>query len=136
MAVIDPSTVKLGDTVRFNTISPHDTVKWAGVVKAICDYNVARLFEDIDTYYYDVKKSSQELGAKESLKYLVLDVDENGTGVTTTRVFAVEWINLSTFEIISENTYVDLRIYDIPESKVSDIVRLIQSAGYIAEKII
>ena len=136
MSVVSPDTIKIGDTVRFNTISPHDTFKWCGVVRGIVGYEVARTLEDIDSYYNDVKRVHRDISAKESMKYLLLAIDENNTGTPKIRVFAVEWINTSTFEIVSENTHTDIRIYDIPESKLGDIVNMIRSAGYVAEKII
>lgn len=115
MAIEDVNTLTKDQTIRFRTLSPHDNVLWVGKIVAICDYNVARKFQDIDTYYQDVLKVVPSMGARESLTYLILLVSENGA-VATERVFALDWINAATLEVVMENTYVDIRVYDINQS--------------------
>lgn len=134
MPVENPSDLKVGETIRFKTLSPHDNVLWTGKISSLCDYDVAKTFQDVDTYYWDVKKVNPELGTKEALHYFLLKVLENELQATT-RVFALEWIDPSTLERIMENTYKDVRIYDIDSSKVEDILNLIKSHGYTCQQI-
>ena len=129
MAIEDVNTLKKDQTVRFRTLSPHDNVLWVGKIVAICDYDVARKFQDIDTYYQDVLKVKSSMDTKESLTYLILRVSENKT-TATDRVFALDWIDAATLEVVMENTYVDIRVYDINATKAEDVMAAISAMGY------
>ena len=130
MALIDPSKLAIGDTVRFKTKAPHDNVMWYGIVNGTVSYDIARQIEDVDTYYDEVKKEFPELDAKETLSYLVLKTTEND--VTVTRAVALPLIDQSTLTKVAENTYTTIRIYDLDSSKVNDVIEAIKSMGYTA----
>lgn len=131
MAVEDPNSLKIGDTIRFKTLNPHDNLVWTGTIAAICDYTAACHFENPDAYYQDVIRANgdRNIGAKETLKYLVLNVSENTTTVTN-RVFALEYIDKSTLELVQENTHAVFRVYGIDTSKANDILTYISALGY------
>lgn len=132
MALVDPNSITNGQTIRFKSISTHDNVIWTGKVVGIVNYDIARSIEDIDTYYLDVKKYNADLKAKEALTYLVLHVAENET-TTVTRVFATAWIDEGSLEIVEENTYVTIKVYDVNSDRAKDILTAIQDLGYVAE---
>lgn len=134
MAVVETTSINVGDVIRFKTVSPYDNVVWTGKVTAICDYDVARQFDDVDSYYQDIKRAGYSIAAKESLKYFILKISVSDTS-STIAVAAAEWIDESTLQIVQENGYTDIRIYDIDESKAKDILTYIQTAypGYVAE---
>lgn len=132
MAIIDPNNIKVGQTVRFKTLNPHDNIAHAGKVTSICDYTVASRFEDVDVYYQEVKRVLPDLGDKETLTYWLMDVSENGSAAVT-RVFAIEIIDVATLEIIEENTHTDIRVYDIDSSKAQDVLSAIKKLGYVCE---
>lgn len=127
--------VKVGDTIRFKTTSPHDNVVWTGVVTAICNYDVARQFDDIDSYYQDIKRANYSIANKETLSYILLKIKLSDSNATKVAVVAKEWIDESTLEYVNSNTHTDIRIYNIDPSKAEDIVSYIKAAypGYIAE---
>lgn len=131
-AVVDPSTLTIGQTIRFKSISVHDNVYWNGTIVGKVTYEIARAIEDIDTYYLDVKKYNADLAAKESLTYLVLQVKENETNVVT-RVFAVEWMDLATLEVVDVDSSTTIKIYDVTDSIAKEILGTIQAMGYSAE---
>lgn len=132
MAIEDPSSIQVGETIRFKTLSPHDNVIWTGKVSSICDYKIARTFQDVDTYYWDVKKVHPTMDTKEVLRYILLEVLENDNS-TVTRVFALEWIDVSTLERVKENTYRDFRVFDIDDSKAQDVLVMLKSHGYVVQ---
>lgn len=133
MAITDPNTLRIGQTIRFKTMNPHDNFYWTGKIAAICDYESARLEEDVDTYYNEIRRSMAEpLPSKENLTYLKLRVTEYDSKVVT-RVFAVEYIDVGTLELVEVNTYRLLRVYDINDSKLQDVVSTIQSLGYVVD---
>lgn len=133
MAVNSLDMITVGRTVRFKTVSPHDNVHWTGVVKAICDYQMASLYTDIDAYYADVQRTVRNLANKENLTYFIITVADEAE--TAHRAFAMEWVDLSTLEFIAENTYVDFRVYDVDTSKAKDILYDLTSKGYTVDMI-
>ena len=131
-AIVDPNTLTVGQTIRFKSISVHDNVYWSGTICGRVTYDIARAIEDVDTYYLDVKKHNPDLASKESLTYLVLRVKENNTQVVT-RVFAVEWMDLATLEIVDTDASVTIKVYDVTDSIAKEILGTIQAMGYNAE---
>lgn len=131
-AIVDPNTLTVGQTIRFKSISVHDNVYWSGTICGRVTYDIARAIEDVDTYYLDVKKHNPDLASKESLTYLVLRVKENDTHVVT-RVFAVEWMDLATLEIVDTDASVTIKVYDVTDAIAKEILGAIQDMGYKAE---
>ena len=129
MAIVDPNTLKIGDTIRFKTINPHDNIYHTGKIRSICDYEMARLIDDIDVYYQEVIKYYPTLDDKTTLTYLAVNISENDT-VTTTRVFALDMIDQSTLEKVEVNTHTDIRVYDIDSTKAEDVLDAIRALGY------
>lgn len=131
-AIVDPNTLTVGQTIRFKSISVHDNVYWSGTICGRVTYDIARAIEDVDTYYLDVKKHNPDLASKESLTYLVLRVKENDTHLVT-RVFAVEWMDLATLEIVDTDASVNIKVYDVTDAVAKEILGAIQDMGYKAE---
>lgn len=133
MAVITTDQIQINDIIRFKTLSPHDNVLWSGEVLSLCDYEVASLFgTDIVAYYQDVSKYVEDLPSKESLNYFVLKV-ASSEAISERRVFALEWIDISTLERVDEYTYTDFRVYDISDDKLADVKGVINSLGYVVD---
>lgn len=134
MPIVETSSINVGDVIRFKTKSPYDNVVWTGKVTAISNYDVAKQFDDIDSYYQDIKRAGFSIAAKESLKYFILKIAISDTA-SKVAVVAAEWIDESTLQFVQENGYTDIRIYDIDENKARDILGYIKTAypGYIAE---
>ena len=129
MSLTDPNLLRVGDVIRFKTVNPHDNIYHTGKIRAVCDYDTAKLFDDVDTYYQEVLRYVPTLGDKQILTYLALYISENQTSGST-KVFAIEVIDKVTLELVEENTYTDFRVYDIDESKAKDVLDAIRTLGY------
>lgn len=134
MSITTIAGLTLGSTVRFRTKSPHDNVLWSGRVSSICDYDTARQFSDVDSTYAEVRNVEPTLPAKEKLVYFILLVQEDTADPTivTRRVFASEWVDQGSFEVVNENTYTDIRVYDVDANSVDNIITLLKAHGYIS----
>ena len=136
MSVEDISKLAVGDRIRFKTKAVHDNVYWSGTVTAICGYDVARQFggQNLDIYYRDVKRIDSTLRPAENLTYFILKTTL-ADGTNTSEVFAVEWVDISTFEYVESTRYRDIRIYGIDNSKIKDVLGSIQELypDYVAE---
>lgn len=136
MSVEDISKLAVGDRIRFKTKAVHDNVYWSGTVTAICGYDVARQFggQNLDIYYQDVKRIDSTLRPAENLTYFILKTTL-ADGTNASEVFAVEWVDISTFEYVESTGYRDIRIYGVDGSKINDILGTIQELypDYVAE---
>lgn len=134
MAIENPNDIELNQVVRFKTLNPHDNVYHTGKVIAICGYELARMSDDIDVYYEEVARVLPTIGDKTTLTYWILAIAENDT-VETRRAFAFEMIDKATLEVVEENTYTDIRVYDIDANKLNDVLGAIRALGYVCNKI-
>ena len=136
MSVEDITKLAVGDRIRFKTKAVHDNVYWSGTVTAICGYDDARQFggQNLDIYYQDVKRIDSTLRPAENLTYFILKTTL-ADGTNTSEVFAVEWVDISTFEYVESTRYRDIRIYGIDNSKIKDVLGSIQELypDYVAE---
>lgn len=134
MAMVDPTTLTIGQTIRFKSISAHDNVFWSGTVEAICRYSAVTLTEDVVPYYREVAKLHPELPVLEKLTFLQLSLLENYES-TRTRFFAREWIDPSSLEIVDVSSSFDIRVYDTPPEQLATILELLRSHGYTAQSV-
>lgn len=132
MAAFSLDDITIGQTIRFKTISPHDNNYWYAKVIGITTYAVARTIADVDSYYLDVKKYYPTIGAKEKLTYLILESQESDS-VVATRVHAKEWIDTSTLEQVSENTYTLFKVYDLTEETANEVLTSLKAMGLTCE---
>ncbi len=117
--------LSVGDTIRFKFIINDDFVYWIRTIQAVCKHKAAKAFSDVDAYYLDIKKTNSSLPVKEALTYLVLDVIENDGSITSTRAFAIEWMDPSTLELVEEDSYSDIRIYNVSDAIKAEIIKYI-----------
>lgn len=132
MAIIDPSTLTIDQTIRFKSLSSHDNLLWSGTIEAICRYSAVTLLEDVIPYYKEIVKTHPELPVLEKLTFLQLSLLENYEQKRT-RFFAREWIDPSTLEIVEVATSFKIRIYDTPTAQQATILQLLRSHGFTAQ---
>ena len=131
MAIVDPTTLKLKDHIKFKSISSKDTTAWSGEITSFCTYKDALLREDILPYYREVKKEFVNLAPIEELTFIVLRITENGT-TSTFRVMALEYIDKTS--LVRNDPYTDLvfTVYGTPATEVKTIITLLAAHGYTA----
>jgi len=126
------SDMKIDDTVIFRSKNSNDNVVWRGKVLGFLKYNLAKSYQDILSYYTATKRTNPELANIELLEYFVIQLTDVQAGSTTTRVFAKEWIEDGSFQILDEANVVIIKIYDITEAQGNDIVNSLKVQGYYA----
>lgn len=135
MATIPASSLTQGMNVTFKTRNPHDNVVWTGKIIAVCTYDVAKMFTDVDSYHQQVARADVEtnFGDVTTNSYVVLQ-SQDSQGAIIKQAFATVWIDESTLSVVDVNAYVDIRIYSISESKASDIATYITDQyGYVTK---
>lgn len=134
MPVVDPSTLTIGQVVRFKSISSHDNVLWAGTILSICLYDAVIDTEDVVPYYREVCKTHPELPTLQKLTFLQLALLENYEQ-RRSRFFAREWIDPSTLQIVEVANTIDFRVYDTTQEQTATILELLRSHGYTVSQI-
>lgn len=128
--VVEPmhtSQLKVGDIVSFNTLNPRDTNVWSGKIKSICDYSIAKSFDDVDAYHHEVLKNSPNLKDLDETNFIIMESDsENGKKT----VFALSWINEATLKRVGLEKEMKLLVFYNDDSEVSSILSLLRDSGF------
>lgn len=129
--MISVNDIEIGQTISFKSISQYDNVEWRGVIVGFGDYNLIRSLQDILPYYQNVKKTKPDILPIDRLNYIILDVYENiKTTSTNRRVFAKEWIDVSSLKIVNVHNHIDLRIFNVEQHQLQIILDLLNANGY------
>ena len=134
--ILSINELEIGQTISFKSISTYDTVEWRAKIIAFSDYELVKNLQDVLPYYQNVKKTNAGMLPIDKLSYMVLTVYENDLNISNRRVFAKEWIDPSSLKLINLSNYIDVRIFDIEETKIQIILDLIFSNGYSCTRII
>ena len=129
--VVDINTLNIGDTISFKTYNEYDTVERRAKLLGIANYDVVKKLEDLLPYYQEVKKTQGGMADIDQLTYFILDCYENSDNTAANkRVFAKEWIDVSTLRLINIGQHVDFRVYDVSSADVKKIQDIFSDYGY------
>lgn len=130
--IIEPSQIKINDRIKFKTYSDRDNVTHIGTVLNICTYPIAKRMADVDNIYQDYKRVMKDsLPDKERLNYFLLQSSPDEAD----RLFAFEFLDPSTVEMATDNTYLDVRVFDVDTNKEDELLTLLRANGYVVEKL-
>ena len=134
MPELTTESIKLNDYIQFKTMNPADLNHWEGRVISLCGYEEAIAQQDILPYYWETQKSIKILPIPEELRYFKLKILENeNTSKKTYRIFALEYIDVSTLRINNFRNDITARIYGVEPTEVTSILLLLHSHGYTAK---
>lgn len=128
MAIVHPDELRIGDRIKFRSISDHDHVTWQGKIVGFFSYNT--LLGDLRPYYAEVKKQVPDLKDMELLNYFMLEIA--GTTKKRNVVFAKEYIDISTLEKIDVDLVLDIKVALTNKDEIPTILNLLKSNGYLA----
>ena len=126
------SDIAVGKKIRFKINSANDNIYHTGTVVSVGSYSIASRFTDIDAAYRDLRLSGSSVAAVKNDTYIILEYINN-VGVSQVTAYGMSWINTATLELVSENTYGDIRVYDITRSDLDEILNYVKSLGYSSD---
>lgn len=126
------SDIAVGKKIRFKINSANDNIYHTGTVVSVGSYSIASRFTDIDAAYRDLRLSGSSVTAVKNDTYVILEYINN-VGVSQVTAYGMSWINTATLELVSENTYGDIRVYDITRSDLDEILNYVKSLGYSSD---
>lgn len=127
--------IKQKDTIAFKTINPYDNNEWRGVVVGFGTYELVAKQYDLLPYYQEVKKvtSGTNMPEIEDLNFIIVDCYENAlTSNTNRRIFAKEWIDVSSLRLINIYQHLDIRIFGVTSADTTKIMNMLLDYGYSA----
>ena len=129
MALIDPTTLKIGQHVSFNCTHPTDITTYDGTIIAISNYSIVSMIEpDLIPYQQEVLKMIPSLDPINKLMFITLEYTQNDIVYKVSR--AIDWINVSTLKIHETNNKFYICIYDRPDNEALTITSLLEANGY------
>lgn len=116
-----------GSTIQFRSRNMYDTNLYSGIVTAeSCIYSVARaFFRDLNVYHSNVAKTYTTIGDVEDMDYFLLTTEQEENVP-----WATEWVDPGSIRLVSSTDSVSLKIWDITESDISVIRKLLTDNGY------
>lgn len=129
----DLNDMALAQNISFRTKNANDNVLWKGNVKGFVDYTIARTMGDLTSYHTNILKADPTVGAVETLSYFVVELTDVEPDQQPVRVFAREWLEDGSFEILDEAAVRTLKIYDISTEDLDEVIELLQTKGYHTE---
>lgn len=121
----------IGDTISFRSKHAHDNVLYKGKLLAIVSYPIAKSYTDLISYHNSVRKVDPDIDELSILNYFIVELDTTTSDKPKTRAFAYEWIEDGSFTIIDEAESKTLKIYNITDANMKDLVDSLKSQGYI-----
>ena len=129
MTVTSVKDLTLNDKIRFRSKRADDTVNWVGTFLGMFSYEVARGFDNPLAYNNAVRLSDNTVSSDvTTLTYFLFKVDNNST-TSTKLLFADEWIQTGSLQVITPGEKVRLEV-DIPDGDVEKVISLLASAKY------
>lgn len=131
--VFDLDTLKQKDMIAFKTINPYDNNEWRGIIIGFGTYELVAKQYDLLPYYQEIRKTDagHTMAEMKDLNYIIVDCYENAlTENTNRRVFAKEWIDVSSVRLINIHQHVDIRIFSATEADTKRIMDILTDSGY------
>ena len=121
------SEITVGMTVKLTTISNRDTTIYRGKVVSICGYEIAKLFGDVDALHMDMRAANTNLdNTAEGYKFIIVECHDGKK-----RPFAEEWLPNKSVEVTDEGTVRLIAIYDVTDTKLNEILRMLRQNDII-----
>jgi len=131
MAIMNPATIQVGQTVKFTCDHPTDVSTYQGRVIGISNYSIVKMLEtDLVPYHAEVAKRRPSIKPITELSFITLEYVQNSLVHRVSR--AIEWIQESSVVLLESGHKFDIRIYDRNSSEATTIIQLLESHGYIA----
>lgn len=113
--------------VRFRSKNISDNNVYYGKIQGFVSYYIARQYMDIEAYHNSILIDNNNLPPKEYLHYFIMILEDRQEVIC----FAKEWILEETFEIVSSQGKVTIKVLDIDLDTDPDyILGILADHGY------
>lgn len=124
--------IKIGDVIRFTSLSNSDDNIYYGKVISKCSYDLAKTYGDLTAMFNNVGLYIDNSGVNiEDLHYILVKLIDLNDGDKFIIPFAIEWIHTITLVETENKTLV--MVYEAGENDQTKIITALKDAGYIAK---
>ena len=129
MPVSSIDDVDIGAIITFRSKRADDTVVWRGTLESVGSYRSIRSHMDPASYNEAVRQTDPLVSSDvTTLKYFLITVDNSATNPTTL-VFAEEWIEAGSLNVLTLGTKIKILVDD-PNNNPQTILSLLANQGY------
>lgn len=130
MATLTVKDIAEGSSISFRSKNASDTTDWVGTLEIpVGTYRAIRGYTDPRAYNAGARQVDPTIPSDVSqLTYFLITVD-NGAEQPTMQVFAQEWIEPGSLNVLTLGNQVTLMVED-PNNNSQAILSLLASAGY------
>ena len=136
---ISPNSVKVGDQIKFTTISIKDTTVYSGKVIGIGDFATARVYGDVASAHLVMEQGMSQIDSSVTL----IDVTKQTFLIVkcydgVVRPFAFEWLkddmgNYGKVTVIEPGAIYAIKLYDASASDASSALNVLRAKGYVCK---
>ena len=141
--IVTAEEVKLGDVIRFKTISLRDTNTYSGTVIGIVDFERARTYGDVTATHLEMDQGAsmsdqlKENGLDDVTLQNFLIVNVSNGEITP---FAFQWLKTVSgeygqVEVIEVGSTYTIRLYNVNTEEASNALNLLKSSGFVCKLI-
>jgi len=128
--VLNGHAIDNGVVVKFRTINMFDTVLWSGEVVGVVKYQTAILVSPgLDVYHQQVLKTNVDAQSILDDEFIIIN-GTDGTSPAKQIAFAVSHILETSVELVEVNANLDLRILNIADTGIANVIQLLTENGY------
>lgn len=127
-------SLSIGQSVTFKSLNTNDLNAYNGKIVAIMTSDQAVKYGDVIAYTNVVNNIQGSQLDYSILTYFLLKqysfANQQETGLTL--LFAKEWIDQSTFVVVSDYLTANVNIYGVTTDTIQDVLSVIRNQGYPA----
>jgi len=132
--ILNGHEIVTGLKIQFSTINTYDSNVWIGVVAGVVTYDVAKAFTDVDKYHAEVLKDTPSVTPAAEQEYIIINTADDGNPARKI-AFAVEWIDEATLAPIAITNSINIKVFDVLETDIVNVINALAEAGFKAKYI-
>lgn len=126
-----PSTVKIGDTVKYTVKDLNDTVVYSGKVVAICDYESAKAYADVLAIHQAMLAADGTLGDITTFRFLIIEgYDKVRRPVGYEIGGRNSWFTGNELDIIDVGKEYTIRLFNVSLDDATLAIRVLHEQGF------
>lgn len=132
MSLIDD--IMIGSSISFQSKAVNDNNFYYGKVIGQVTHDLATTYADIYTYNSSVQSADQNVPEVNTQEFFILRLIEPVDNSTRYVIpFSKDWINLPTLTIHSKENIAVIRVYEVDNTNVQDVINLLKTSGFKAK---
>jgi hypothetical protein len=123
--------IVIGGTISFRSKAVNDNNFYYGKVNGKVSSDIAVNYADIYTYNTSVQSADPAVQSVDTQTFLIMRLIEPVDNSTKYVIpFSLDWINEATLNIIASNKTALIKVYEVDNNNVQDVINLLKTGGF------